>query len=262
MRISVHETPEEIGHVLAGRIATEIQKSSAKGRPYLLGCPGGRSPKPVYTALAKLTNELGLDLSDLIIVMMDDYVDGAAPPFDYVDRNCHFSCRRFAFQDIAAVLNNAKPKEKQIQSHNIWFPDPGNAAAYDDRIAAAGGIDMFLLASGASDGHVAFNPPGTSRDTGSRVVRLAELTRQDNLKTFPDFNSLGEVPGFGVTIGVGTIARHSRSAAMILFGDDKKLAYQRISMAVGYDPQWPSTIVRECNNPVLYADQAAAGCST
>src|SRR5215469_17575484 len=51
-----------------------------------------------------------------------------------------------------------------IAPDRIWFPDPKSPSDYDGRIENAGGIDFFILASGASDGHVAFNPQGSARE--------------------------------------------------------------------------------------------------
>lgn len=258
MHVKIHKTPSELGVALAEKIVSQMLSAQFEGRSYLLGCPGGRSPKPVYAALAVKANEVGLDLSHVVLVMMDDYLVGSHPLFRYVDLNVHYSCHRFAAIEIAAVLNCERSPAKQIPPENIWFPHPDNCDSYDEKIAAAGGIDMFILASGASDGHIAFNPPGTRRDSRSRVVRLAELTRRDNLKTFPDFESLADVPEYGVTVGVGTIAKYSKSVAMVLLGEDKNLAFEKITRAKKYSPDWPATIVTECKNALLYADVAAS----
>src|SRR5690606_39244836 len=134
-------------------------------------------------------------------------------------------------------------------------PDPADAANYDLRLADAGGVDLFLLASGAGDGHIAFNPPGSARDSLSRIVKLAEQTRRDNLATFPDFGSLDEVPTHGVTIGIGSIAELSKSVAMIVWGEAKRTAYRRIADARFYDPSWPATIVVECRQAEFHADR-------
>lgn len=258
MRISLHQTGDELGRALASEIFGQLLHAQSMGQKYLLGCPSGRSPKPLYAALAMLFAEVETDLGNLVLVMMDEYLEGSAPPFRYVETKKHNSCRRFAFEEIAALFNANLAKPKHLPRENVWFPDPDGGAAYDDRIAAAGGVDMFILASGASDGHVAFNPPGSLLHGRSGVVELAEATRRDNLRTFPQFQSLEEVPRFGVSVGVGTIADQSKSAAMILIGDDKQHAYQVISQATAYDPDWPSTIIHECRNAVLYADFSAA----
>lgn len=262
MRVSLHETSDDIAAVLARDILAQYQNAQAAGRNYLLGCPSGRSPKPTYDALAALIADAKADLSDLILVMMDEYVEGDRPPFRYVDRERHYSCRRFAVFDMAAPFNAGLPRTKHLPPENIWFPDPDQSSDYDERIAAAGGIDLFILASGAGDGHVAFNPPGSGRDSMSRVTELAEQTRRDNLKTFPEFQSLDQVPRYGITVGIATIIDQTKSAAMILSGTSKRKAFDIISEATCYSPDWPATVIAECRNAVLYADASAVGRAT
>lgn len=253
--IRILDTPAALGKVVARDIAARIV---AKPGPFLLGCPGGRSPKPVYEALAQLVAAQGIDMSQLIIVMMDDYVLETAQGFDHVQADAHFSCRRFARDDIHAVLNRGLPEPHRIPDTHIWFPDPQAPQTYDARLQVAGGIDYFLLASGASDGHIAFNPRGSARDSISRVVRLADETRADNLRTFPDFAGLDDVPRHGVTVGISTIAAQSRAVGMLVWGRGKGLAFDRLSAATTYDPDWPATIWAECRDATLYADAKAA----
>jgi glucosamine-6-phosphate deaminase len=198
-----------------------------------------------------------MTLAHVVIVMMDEYVLRKDGGFVSVDPESHFSCRRFARDEIAAVLNAPLPPERRITPDRVWLPDPQSPAAYDTRIAQAGGIDFFILASGASDGHVAFNPQGSARDSISRVVPLAEATRRDNMKTFPDFTALDQVPGHGVTVGIDTIARHSKAAAMLVWGLEKHQAFQRIRGASEYDSAWPATVIAACRNAELLADRAA-----
>lgn len=262
MRISVHPTPAELGAAVADRIFEGMTAAHRAGRPYLLGCPSGRSPGPVYSALADRVGAVGADLSRLVLVMMDEYVEDYPSSPALVSRDRHCSCRGFAEREIVARFNETLPPDRQIPAVNVWFPELDDPAAYDEKIAAAGGIDMFILASGASDGHVAFNRPGSPREGPSLITELAETTRIDNLQTFPEFRDLSQVPRFGITVGVGTIVMQSKSAAMVLWGGQKQLAFAKISSANGYDPSWPATIVTECRNAVLFADEAAARAST
>ncbi|GAB3407758.1 6-phosphogluconolactonase [Flindersiella endophytica] len=252
--VRVFADPVALGRALADRIADGIEVANQAGRPYLLGCPGGRSAQTTYTALAGGVRERRLDVSQLVIVMMDEYVlPVKATPGTYepVADGLPHSCRGFGRDQIAGPLG--------VAPANLWLPDPADPAAYDRRIAAAGGIDLFVLASGASDGHIAFNPPGSPADSTTRIVELPESTRRDNLVTFPTFESLAGVPTHGVTVGIGTIGALSRQAILILHGEDKVTAAARITATERYDSSWPASVVHACEQPEIFVDKAAAG---
>jgi glucosamine-6-phosphate deaminase len=257
VRPEIHPSPEALGRAAADVIADGLAAAGRDGRPYLLGCPAGRSPLPVYHALAEEVRVRRLDPSHLVLVLMDDYVlsDRRVPA------HLPYSCEGFGRRHIAGPLTRAalswsRADGTHVSAPRVWIPDPADPSAYDARIAAHGGIDLFLLASGASDGHVAFNPPGSARDSATRVIELPETTRRDNLVTFPEFGDLAAVPTHGVSVGVGTIAALSRQVVMVLHGADKALAYRRLSTATDYEPDWPATILAACRYPRLLADRS------
>ncbi len=255
---TIFPDPEALGQALAAEIAEGVIAAATAGRTYVLGCPGGRSPRTTYQALAQVVRERRLDLSSLVIAMMDDYAAPNPAGFRHVDDAAHFSCRRFVRDEIAGPLNAAAAQGLGIPDEHIWLPDPGAPAEYDDRLRAVGGIDLFILASGASDGHVGFNPPGTPADSRTRIVLLADSTREDNLATFPEFGSLEEVPKYGATVGVATITELSRRTVMVIHGEDKRTAAARLRSTDHYDASWPATLLNSCRNAALYVDQAAA----
>jgi glucosamine-6-phosphate deaminase len=199
---------DELGRTLAAEIVALA--------PSLLGCPGGRSLLTTYRRLPPLPRTT--------IVMMDEYVP-VPPP------SAHHSCRGFAERELPPA-------------RAVWLPDPDSPERYDEQIAEAGGIDLFLLASGATDGHVAFLPPGSPRDGRTSVVELAETTRRDNLATFPELGSLDAVPRHGVSVGLGTIAA-ARRLCLVLHGPDKRAATERLLSLGAFDPSWPVSIVHE-----------------
>lgn len=252
------EDGNALGRSLAAEIAERIGTSFASGERFFLGCPGGRTPKTTYAALAAEVARRDFNLAGLVIVMMDDYVERVGETWQHVPSDAHNSCRRFAHEEIQGVLNAVVDPANALPDSNVWFPNPEHPAEYDQRIQDAGGIDFFILASGAGDGHIAFNPPGSTEDSRTRIVELAEQTRRDNLATFPDFETLDAVPTHGVTVGIATIAEQT-AAAMILIGEDKRDAYVRLTSGYGYDPSWPSTIYRLMAEAALYADEAAVG---
>jgi glucosamine-6-phosphate deaminase len=231
--VRVFPDPETLGKALADEIVARYERSDGA---FLLGCPGGRSLRTTYRALAARR----ADLSRLVIVMMDEYVP--APP------DAHYSCTRFARVELAAPLG--------LSDDRVWLPDPDEPAEYDERIERAGGIDLFLLASGVSDGHVAFLPPGSPRGGRTSVVPLATTTRRDNLATFPQFRSLEEVPLHGVSVGLATIAG-ARAARLVLHGGDKRDAARRLLAVDRFDPEWPASIVHDCTDGEIWVDEEA-----
>jgi glucosamine-6-phosphate deaminase len=207
--------------------------------------------------MARLLSEKPQDISHLVLVMMDEYLVTTDNGFEYAASSNSWSCHHFAQAEIAGRLNESLPSKRQLQNQSIWFPDPGKPEAYDRRIAEAGGIDFFILASGASDGHVAFNPPGSPRSSRTRIIALSEETRRDNLQTFPIFGILAQVPSHGISVGIDTIAS-AREAAMVVWGGAKKLTLSRIQSSDGYDPDWPATVIHEVEAREILCDTVAS----
>jgi glucosamine-6-phosphate deaminase len=244
VRTTVVDSPTHAGELVAAYILDAV--AAKAGAPFLLGCPAGRTPVTTYAALRPLADARSVDLSNLQIVMLDEYVvDG-----ELCELSAHYSCRRFIRQ---ALVDSGVVALSQVH-----WPDPHSPGSYDDGIAAAGGLDVVLLGCGTTDGHVAFNPPGTPADSPSLVVQLAESTRHDNLATFPLFGSHADVPAAGATIGLRTI-RAAGSVVMILLGEEKATAFARLTAMTAFDPLWPASILHECEVGWLVADQAAAG---
>jgi len=252
--VRVFPDPEALGLALAEEILAGIDEARADGRRYLLGCPGGRSARTTYQALAGLA--AGADLDHVVIVMMDDYVvRGPNGGWVHVPSDAHYSCRRFALEEIATPLRGRAANG--VRPEHIWLPDPSDPLAYGRRLAEAGGVDHFIVASGASDGHVAFVSPGTSLDGDVSIIPLAESTRRDNMATFPEFASLAEVPTHGVSVGLRTIRRLSRRITLVIHGVGKQDAAARVLAATDFEPDWPATFVHRCPGARIWLDEAA-----
>jgi glucosamine-6-phosphate deaminase len=256
--LRVLPSPDAVGEHLAERLLDRIARARESGARFLLGCPTGRTPRPIFAAMGRRLAEAPQDLGHLVLVLMDEYLVPGDGALVYASADAPWSCHHFARAEIAERLNGGLPAAHRVRDDAIWFPDPRDPAAYDARVADAGGIDFFLLASGASDGHVAFNPPGSPRESRTRIIPLSEETRRDNLQTFPTFGTLDAVPHHGVSVGVATIAE-SKAAAMVLLGAGKRLTLSRIREADRYHPDWPATLIHECRAGEIVADQAAVG---
>lgn len=258
MKPLVFDDDFSVGRYAAEIIFAELINNTNQKLPFILGCPSGRTPRSTYNALADLIKESETDISNVIIAMMDEFVvenlDGRYSN-DTIDK--HFSCARFAKLEIFDVLNASAPYDGRMALENMRVPDAADPRGYEEFLREVG-VGVFLMASGASDGHVAFNPPGTNLNERTRIVRIADDTRRDNLNTFPGFNDISEVPKYGISVGPATMVDNSKIVIMELIGSHKRQAFNRISNANSYESDWPSTVVHECKEFFILADKAAA----
>lgn len=179
-----------------GRLAADAIEDLIGRKPdAVLGLATGSSPLPVYDELAA-RHARGLDFSQASAFTLDEYVGlPAGHPESYRE-----------------VIRREFTNRVNIAPENVHGPDgtaadiPAACAAYEEAIRAAGGVDLQLLGVG-TDGHIAFNEPGSSFASRTRIKSLIEQTRRDNARFF---NSLAEVPHHVLTQGLGTIldARH------------------------------------------------------
>ncbi|HUU30154.1 MAG TPA: glucosamine-6-phosphate deaminase [archaeon] len=187
MEVVVKETYEEMSRLAAQNIAELIRR-----RPRaVLGLATGSTPLGTYKELIRMHKEEGLDFSQVVTFNLDEYV---GLPEDN-DQSYHY----FMWENLFKHIN--------IVPANVHIPD-GNAldieeacVDYEVEIDDHGGIDIQLLGIG-SNGHIAFNEPGSSLGSRTRIKTLDERTRKDNARFFPSIN---DVPKYCVTMGIGTI---------------------------------------------------------
>jgi glucosamine-6-phosphate deaminase len=256
--VYVYPDANALGIGLASVITQGVRDAIKHETHYLLGCPSGRSAASTYVAIGRLAAEENIDMSRTIIVMMDDYVLYRDGSYVHCPEDAHYSCIKFARESIRDVVNSELPDAKRIPEEHLWVPDPANPEAYDAKIMDAGGIDLFIVASGASDGHVAFNPPGSDSSTTTRIIELAVTTRRDNLGTFPEFDSLDDVPEYGVSVGVHTIVSCSTAVACVIHGEHKNGALREMVSREAFDPEWPVSLIYDAKTIGLFVDEAAA----
>ena len=242
--------------ILSKNLAFEIIKKLKNKKKLVLGCPGGRSLKKTYYYLGILSFKYKISLDKLTIIMMDEYVVKRNNKYFLVNPKSHYSCVRFSKNVIKKLLNYKKNKINSLKSSNILFPSIKYPNYYDKIIKNLGGIDIFLLASGSSDGHVAFNNAYSGINQKTHITKLSTSTRTDNMKTFPHFNNLNEVPKFGLTVGLKTIFTLSKSAILVLTGKEKKQAFKKISSLKKFDKSWPASIIHKCKNNKIYIDNS------
>ena len=132
------------------------------------------------------------------------------------------------------------------QFRHSYFPENER---YDDLIKNKGGIDIQILGIG-TNGHIAFNEPGSSRDSLTRKVELTENTRKDNSRFF---DSIDDVPTHAWTMGIESIMR-ARQIYLLANGEHKKDILEK-AVYGDITPDIPASFLQEHDNvQVLYCD--------
>jgi len=193
----------EIAEVAADIIEAVVRRKPAA----VLGLATGSTPLPTYRELLR-RHEAGVGpcYADVTCFNLDEYVGLPA---------AHE-------QSYRATIARELTDGLGVSSDRVNGPDPvadGLLTAgerYEALIAAAGGIDVQLLGIG-SDGHLAFNEPGSSLASRTRIKTLTRQTRKDNARFF---GSPDEVPTHVLTQGLGTILE-ARHLVLIAIGEMK-----------------------------------------
>lgn len=127
------------------------------------------------------------------------------------------------------------------------------SAEYDHAIAEAGGVDLQILGIG-TDGHLAFNEPGSSLSSRTRVKTLARQTRIDNARFFDD--DVDAVPQHCLTQGLGTILEARHLMLIATGGHKAEAVHQMVEGPVS--SMWPATVLQMHPHVTILVDDAAA----
>ncbi|QHC61033.1 glucosamine-6-phosphate deaminase [Rathayibacter sp. VKM Ac-2760] len=202
MTVTVHI--EADAPAVARRAAAVVLGDLAGRQEYTLGVATGSSPSGLYRELADAVSREPNLFYKVRAVALDEYV-GLAPEDP---RSYHATVRaevveplRFDPALVRVPRGSARPED------------------YDGAIARDGGVDLQILGIG-SNGHIAFNEPGSPHDSQTRVVALTEETRRDNARFF---DRAEQVPTHAVTQGIGTVLR-ARRLLLIAQGAGKAAA--------------------------------------
>lgn len=243
---------------LSLNLAKYIVNQIKNKKNFILGCPSGRSLKNTYKFIGIISYRQNVDLSNVKIFMMDEFVTiNKSKKYELCDKTKHYSCAAYSKNVIKKFFNYKKIKKKKLLDSNIFIPNVSSPKSYDRKIKSSGGIDIFLLASGSSDGHVAFNNIKPRINSLTHITKLSYKTRKDNMKTFSDFTSIKQVPKYGITVGLGTIHKLSKTGILVLSGKEKNKAAKIILKNKKYNSYWPASIIYKCKKKYIYIDKAA-----
>ncbi|MDN5804638.1 MAG: glucosamine-6-phosphate deaminase, partial [Microlunatus sp.] len=183
--------------MIARIVADTVQALLARKPAAVLGLATGSSPLAVYDELAERYAAGQVSFARARAFMLDEYVGLEA---DHPQRY-----RNVIDHDLVSRVDFAP---NAVQSLDGLAADLMEmCTAYEAAIVDAGGVDLQILGLG-TDGHIAFNEPGSSLASRTRIKTLTAQTREDNARFFG--GDIDAVPQHCLTQGLATImsARH------------------------------------------------------
>jgi glucosamine-6-phosphate deaminase len=238
MLVIVKDTYDAMSKEAARFVADRLRK-----KPNLiLGLATGSTPLGVYKELIRMHSQEGLDFSKVTTFNLDEYV--GLPPSH--DQSYHYFMYENLFKHI-----NLDPRHihlpmgmtKDIDAFCTW---------YEQRMVDAGGIDLQILGIGAN-GHIAFNEPGSSLGSRTRIKTLTGTTREANARFFKNAD---EVPKYAITMGVGTIM-DARELVLLASGPGKADAV-KIAVEGPITAMCPASIIQMHRSAFAIVDRPAA----
>lgn len=238
MLVIIKDNYEEMGKEAAQIVVDRLRK-----KPNLvLGLATGNTPLSLYKELIRLHSEEGLDFSKVVTFNLDEYV-GLLP---CQEQSYHYFMRKNLFDQLNIPDTHIHVPDgmaHDIDSFCDW---------YEHRIQSFGGIDLQILGIGAN-GHIAFNEPGSSLGSRTRVKTLTEKTRRDNARYF---RTLDEVPKYAITMGIGTIM-DAKELVLVANGGAKADAIQA-AVEGPLTGQCPASVIQLHRRTYVIVDADAA----
>ncbi|NLE70573.1 MAG: glucosamine-6-phosphate deaminase [Actinomycetales bacterium] len=227
------------------RLAADAVERLLRDKPdAVLGLATGSSPLALYEELVRRHEAGRVSFARARAFLLDEYV---GLPADHPER-------------YAAVIDRELASRVDFAPGAVRAPDgaaadiPAACAAYEAEIRAAGGVDLQVLGIG-TDGHLAFNEPGSSLASRTRIKTLAEQTRLDNARFFG--GDAEAVPRHVLTQGLGTIME-ARHLVLLASGRAKAEAVHRM-VEGAVSAMWPASVLQLHPHVTVLLDDAAAG---
>ena len=228
---------------LAELAADAIERLLRTEASPILGLATGSSPLRIYDELTTRHKNEGLSFARAQAFMLDEYV-GIAD--DHPQRY-----RNVIDTEIATRVDFA---EGAVHGPDGSADDLAAASAdYERKIAEAGGIDLQILGIG-SDGHIAFNEPGSSLASRTRVKSLTHQTRVDNARFFD--GDVEQVPKLCLTQGLGTIMEARHLVLVATGGNKAEAVHQMVEGPIS--AMWPATVLQMHQHVTVLLDDASA----
>jgi len=243
MRLIIQPDISGISTWVANYIANRINGfSPCAERPFVLGLPTGSTPLGTYQKLIELYKGGQVSFKHVVTFNMDEYV---GIPKEHPQSYHSFMWTNF-FSHIDILSEN-------VNILNGKAPDlEAECENYESKIKAVGGIHLFLGGIGA-DGHIAFNEPGSSLHSRTRIKTLTQDTIIANSRFFN--NDINIVPKKALTVGVGTVM-NAQEVLIIVNGHNKARALcQAVEGSVNH--MWTISVLQLHPKGIIVCDESA-----
>ncbi|SEF60838.1 glucosamine-6-phosphate deaminase [Vibrio hangzhouensis] len=243
MRLIPLQNAEQVGKWAARHIVERINAFQPTAeKPFVLGLPTGGTPLSTYKALIEMHKAGDVSFKHVVTFNMDEYVG--------IDPEHPESYRSFMYNNF---FNHVDIQEENINLLDGLADDiDAHCAAYEEKIRSYGKINLFMGGIGI-DGHIAFNEPGSSLNSRTRIKTLTEDTRIANSRFFD--NDINQVPKYALTIGVATLL-DAEEVMILTMGHNKALALQ-MAVEGSVNHMWTVTALQMHPKAIIVADDAA-----
>ncbi len=243
MRVIIEQDKAAMSKWAANHIIERIRTfAPTEERPFVLGLPTGGTPLGTYAELIRRHKAGDVSFRHVITFNMDEYI---GLPKDHEQSYYSFMWTNF-FSHIDILPENA-----HILNGNAEDIE-AECERYEAKIKEVGGIDLFMGGIGP-DGHIAFNEPGSSLTSRTRVKSLTTDTIIANSRFFD--NDLNKVPKTAVTVGVGTVM--DAREVMILANGHNKACAIREAVEGPVSQRWTITCLQLHPHGIIVCDEEA-----
>ena len=241
MRVIIEPDYQKLSQWAANYVASKINAANpTPEKPFVLGCPTGSSPLGMYKALIELNKQGKVSFQNVVTFNMDEYV---GLPEDHPESYHTFMWKNF--------FNHIDIKKENVHILNGNATDlEAECANYEKQIAEIGGIDLFMGGIGP-DGHIAFNEPGSSLSSRTRIKTLTEETRIANSRFFD--GDMTKVPKYALTVGVGTLL--DAEEVMILVTGHAKAQSLQAAVEGSVNHMWTISALQLHPKSVIVCDE-------
>ncbi len=237
MKVLVFDNYDDVSKQAAQLVEAQILENSES----VLGLATGSTPLGLYERLVEGVTEREISYKNVSTINLDEYLG--------LDKNHSESYRTFMSENLFNKID--------ISTENTYIPDGMATSAeeeclrYEQIIDSIGPIDLQILGIG-TNGHIAFNEPGTDPNSLTHVVELVASTREDNARFFP---SIDEVPTHAITTGIKTILR-SKKIILLASGKNKAEAVKML-LSKNVSESFPASFLWNHKDVTLLVDKDA-----